>query len=53
MHFKSGPWIMGVPINSVSSIRRQAGAEYLLLDSGAQLHACPISYPGQKIDTVV
>ena len=21
----------------------------LLLDSGAQLHACPISYPGQKI----
>ena len=34
------PWIMGVTINSVSSIRRQAGAEYLLLDSGAQLHAC-------------
>ena len=28
---------------------RQAGAEYLLLDSGAQLHACPITYPGQKI----
>ena len=43
------PWIMGVTINSVSSVRRQAGAEYLLLDSGAQLHACPISYPGQKI----
>ena len=40
---------MGVTINSVSSIRRQAGAEYLLLDSGAQLHACPISYPGHKI----
>ena len=40
---------MGVTINSVSSVRRQAGAEYLLLDSGAQLHACPISYPGQKI----
>ena len=40
---------MGVKINSVSSIRRQAGAEYLLLDSGAQLHACPITYPGQKI----
>ena len=39
---------MGVTINSVS-IRRQAGAEYLLLDCGAQLHACPISYPGQKI----
>ena len=31
------------------STRRQAGAEYLLLDSGAQLHACPITYPGQKI----
>ena len=30
---------MGVTLNSVSSIRRQAGAEYLLLDSGAQLHA--------------
>ena len=36
-------------INSVSSTRRQAGAEYLLLDSGAQLHACPITHPGQKI----
>ena len=43
------PRIMGVTLNSVSSIRRQAGAEYLLLDSGAQLHACPITYPGQKI----
>ena len=42
------PWIMGVTIKSVST-RRQAGAEYLLLDSGAQLHACPISYPGQKV----
>ena len=42
------PWIMGVTLNSVSSIRRQAGAEYLLLDSGAQLHACPLTYPGQK-----
>ena len=40
---------MGVTINSVSSVRRQAGAEYLLLDSGARLHACPLSYPGQKI----
>ena len=38
---------MGVTINSVST-RRQAGAEFLLLDSGAQLHACPIAYPGQK-----
>ena len=43
------PWIMmGVTINSLST-RRQAGAEYLLLDSGAQLHACRITYPGQKI----
>ena len=40
---------MGVTINSVSSTRRQAGAEYLLLDSGAQLHACPIKYPGQQV----
>ena len=40
---------MGVTINSVSSVRRQAGAEYLLLDSGAQLHGCPIKYPGQRI----
>ena len=29
-------WIMGLT---------QAGAEYLLLDSGAQHHACPIEYP--------
>ena len=42
------PWIMGVTINFVSSTRRQAGAEYLLLDSGAQLHACSIKCPGQK-----
>ena len=46
-----GPWIMGVTINSVSA-GRQAVAEYLLLGSGAQLHACRISYPGTK-DTVV
>ena len=39
---------MSVTINSVST-RSQAGAEYLLLDSGAQLHACPIKYPGQKV----
>ena len=43
------PWIMGMTINSVSPIRRQTGADYLLLDSGAQLHACPITCPGQKI----
>ena len=43
------PWIMGVTLGSVSSIRRHAGAEYLLLDSGAQLHACPLTCPGQKI----
>ena len=41
-------WIMGVTVNSVST-GRQAGAEYLLLNSGAQLHACPISNPGQKV----
>ena len=45
---KVEPWIMGVTINSVST-RRRAGAEYLFLDSGAQLHACPIKYPGQKV----
>ena len=39
---------MGVTINSVST-KRQVGAEYLLLDSGAQLHACPIKYPRQKV----
>ena len=42
-------WIMGVTINSLSSKRGHAGAEYLLLDSGAQLHACPIWYPGEKV----
>ena len=36
------PRIMGVTIISVCT-RRQAGAEYLLLVSGAQLHACPIT----------
>ena len=36
-------------INSLSSTRRQVGAECLLLDSGAQLHACPIKYPGQRV----
>ena len=44
-------WIMGVTLNSVSSIRRQAGAKYLLLDSGAQLHACPTHVSRTK-DTV-
>ena len=29
--------------------RRQAGAEYLLLDTGTQLHACPITYPGHQV----
>ena len=32
----------------LSSTRRRSGAEYLLLDSGAQLHACPIKHPGQR-----
>ena len=27
----------------------KVGAEFLLLDSGAQLHACPITHPGQKM----
>ena len=48
MHFKRGPVDHVVTLHSVST-GRQAGAEYLLLDSGAQLHACPITYPGQKI----
>ena len=39
---------MGATINSVST-RRQAGAECVLLDSGAQLHACPTKYPGPKV----
>ena len=39
---------MGVTINSVST-GRPAGAEYLLLNSGAQLHARPITYRGQKV----
>ena len=43
------PWIMGVTLNAMSSTRRPSGAEYLLLDSAAQLHACPLTYPGQKI----
>ena len=42
-------WIMEVTINSLSSTRRQAGAECLLLDSGAQLRACLIKYRGQKV----
>ena len=42
------PWIMDVTLNSVSSMG-QVGADYLLQDSGAQLHACPLTYPGQKI----
>ena len=44
MHFKRGPVDHGVTNNSVASVRRQAGAECLLLDSGKQLHACPLSY---------
>ena len=41
--------IMGVTVNSLSSTRTQAGAEYVLLDSCAQLHACPSKYPGQRV----
>ena len=39
---------MGATVNSVSSTRRQAGAEYVLLDSVAQLHVCPIKYIQDK-----
>ena len=39
----------GVTINSLSSTRRQAGAEYSPAESDAQLHACAIEYPGQRI----
>ena len=39
----------GVRINSLSFTMRQAGAEYVLPYSGAQLHACPIKYPGQRV----
>ena len=49
---KDGGWIItlgGVTISSLSSTRRQAGAEYLFLDGGAQLHACSIDYPGQRM----
>ena len=37
---------MGVTINSLSFTKRQVVAEY---DSGAQLHACPMKYPGHKV----
>ena len=40
-------WIMGVTIDSLSSTWRQAGAESLPLDSGAQLHACSINIEGK------
>ena len=40
---------MGLTINSVSFLRRQVGAEYLLVDSGVQLHAPPIKYLGQIV----
>ena len=48
MYCRRGTVDHGCEINSVST-GRQAFAEYLLLDSGAQLHACPVTYPGQKI----
>ena len=41
-------WIMGATVNSVSSTRRQAGAECLPLESGAQLHVCPLKYIQDK-----
>ena len=45
-------WVMTlgcVTINFLSSTRRPASAEYLLLDSGAQLHACPMKSPRQRV----
>ena len=48
MHIKRGP-VDHRCDHQFRVIRRQAGAEYFLLDSGSQLHACPISYPGEKI----
>ena len=33
-------------MHSVSTTGRQAGAEYLLLDTGAQLHKIPLPDPG-------
>ena len=45
-------WIVtlgGMTINFLPSSRRQAVAEFLLLDSGTQLHTCPVEYPGQRI----
>ena len=35
--------------HSLSSGLRPTDAEYLLLDSGAQIHASPIEYPGEKV----
>ena len=34
---------------SISSTRRQTGVDYLLLDGGTQLQACPIKYLGFEI----
>ena len=39
----------GVTISSLSSTGSQDGAESLLLDIDAQLHVCPIDYPGHRI----
>ena len=46
------PWIMGVTLNSVSSIRRQAGAEYLLLDSGPTTATRLSTHVSRTKDTV-
>ena len=35
-------------LSSLLQESRQSGAEYLLLDSGPQFHACPTEYPGHK-----
>ena len=42
-------WLFDLVVcHSLNSEMRRPGAEYLLLDSGAQIHACPIKYPGEK-----
>ena len=41
--------LVGVTINSRSSTTGKAGEEKLLLDNGAQQHACLVKYPVQRI----
>ena len=48
MHFKRGTVDHGCD-NQFRVNRKTSWCRELLLDSGAQFHACPIPYPGQKI----